>query len=121
MDVHTWYMTKENYEEMYIGIATEVFAPILAVEYVLLIFGTVFEYSSSHHETECFIKTYNNKFKLDPKWTRRYVIRYWYGVLSRLENGGLYSMECVGQYRNVMNEKVTITLQKSIILTFFEG
>jgi len=114
-------MTKDNYEEMYAGVTTEIFAPFLAESYRLVMYAKVYSHSRSNI-ARCrlvFPKKFARVMKLTGSYN--YVMDFYYNLRSDEIFAGLYTIQCSTYFTGVMLERHSIILRKRFVLNFFEG
>lgn len=120
--MHTWYMTKENYADMYAGKLTEVFVPLFSRKnyaYNLTIIGSLFHSTESF---KCFIQTPSARQALMPTMLHRNVDQLRHSVPAISSNSGVYSIQCVVLYDDILKgNSSNMTLTKSLMITFFKG
>ncbi len=114
-------MTELNYEEMYAGITTEIYAPILAEEYNFKFFLTAS--LPTGWKSNCFVwrESWKKYHYLRPLWSQGFVTRMEYSVKSAYRNEGLYYLGCYFEFNNILLDTVRRTKRARVILNFFEG
>lgn len=117
LEIHTWYMTRENYHDMRIGKLTNVVVPLFEKEYTLNLYGTT---DFPYNET-CVVATPSGS-NVSIQMEGKYFNRLKYPIAARAENSGVYSITCYIPHNDVV-EGVSHILQvkKSFNITFIRG
>ena len=117
LDIHMWYMTRQNYHDMRLGVLTNVFVPVFSTDYTINLYGTVDNLTN----TTCHALTpFGNERKTS--LSNALLNRVKYGIKARHANSGVYSIVCRRTYYDaiagVMRRKI---LKKSLNINFIEG
>lgn len=121
-NIHTLYMTKENYGDMYAGKLTEVFIPIFSKrdKYSITIVGSLAHPKEATFK--CLIQTPTIEHILVPTSLHVTVHQLRYSVPALASNSGIYEITCVVLYnddlKGDLSEKM---LSRSLMITFFKG
>ena len=119
LSIHTWYMTKGNYEDMNAGRLTDVFVPLFhKSSYNLTIVGSLFFFNKFLH---CNI--HSPRDQDTPQLTfHRKSVQLEYGFPALLQNSGVYNLTCRVMYKdNIKGDISQKTLSKSLRIIFFKG
>jgi len=127
LELHTWYMTKENYQEMREGKITEIMVPLLNRPYKLPIVTSLY-HGGSNRLPKCYFKApFHKRSVQDRVRYRGYPLVYTYKnyVLSTRSNSGIYTVICKAKnwdyYADYTGKNWTVALHKRIRITFFKG
>lgn len=125
LEVHTWFMTKLNYQEMRLKGATEVFVPLFNKTWNLPLHAS-FNTIVAGDVPSCFLKSPHCSDLSCTKLQHSDVIyqtyRFTYNVKAMVKYTGEYRIMCSGMNWDEPSQKTSkIEIIKSLKITFFQG
>lgn len=117
LDVHIWYMTRQNYRDMQMGVLTSVFIPLFSKEYTVNLYGTV----DNLVNTTCHANTpFASKKKTSISNTLLNRVKH--TIKARIGNSGVYSIVCSRTYYDsIAGVSRRKTMKKSLRINFIKG
>ena len=117
LELHTWYMTKENYREMREGRLINLVVPLFGSAYKLFLYGTL----ELHTNESCeVIKPTGHRAAVDIH--DKVLNRLKYPIYATELNSGVYSVSCTVMYHNaVEGHSHVMTIKKTLNVTFIRG
>ena len=125
-EVHTWFMTKKNYQEMRSkkGV-TEVFVPLFNKTTWSLPVRATFHTVIGGDVPSCFIMyphSSDSGFKLQHSDVIHQIYVFKYDIVATIANSREYRIKCSGMNWDEPNQKASkIEIIKSLKITFFQG
>ncbi len=126
LDVHTWFMTKMNYDQMRENGVTQVLVPVFENKYWLPIV-TSFYHGHKFKNVKCYFKS---SFDAERVKDNQKKIKYGYSLVYKYtnfvealeESSGLYTVTCLGKnWDEFAPRNWTVKLSKSLNITFIKG
>ena len=125
LEVHTWFMTKSNYQEMRLKGTTEVFVPLFNKKWDLLLYAA-FNAVLAADIPSCFVKTPHSS---DSEWSKlqhsqiiHQTYKFKYNITAAAKNAGEYQIKCSGMNWNEPSQKtMKLEIKKSLKVTFIQG
>lgn len=118
LEVHVWYMTRENYRDMYQGKTAKVIVPLLGTaSYTLFLYGTL----TKPHRPTCSV-TLPSGNNVSVTIDDRRLNRLKYPVPAQHNSSGIYTLTCPVTHTNrIQRESHHVELIKSLNITFIKG
>ena len=124
LEVYTWYMTEESYDDMRRDSLTEVLVPVFGETYWLPII-TTFYHGGATKGVKCYFKApFHSERVADEAKQSEYSLVYKYTnyIEALEENSGLYTVSCSGVGWDEFAPRTwSVELRKSLNITFFKG